>query len=68
MAKMTIGEHFDYEWKNPPKPFNPQYDPKAKDRYSQVTASLEECNYYQTHTREECAKEWARRYAALRRT
>jgi hypothetical protein len=57
---------FDYWHKNPPAPFNPLYDPGAKARYSAVTASLVADDYYATHTREECASEWRRRYDELK--
>jgi hypothetical protein len=57
---------FTEQWRNPPKPFNPDFDPKAKDRYAQVTASMEADDYYSHHTRKECAKEWRTRYDALK--
>jgi hypothetical protein len=47
---------------NPPAPFNPDCDPKAKKRYALVTDSMEKDNYYDSHTREECAIEWRKRY------
>lgn len=53
---------FTEQWRNPPPPFNPAFDPKAAARYAQVTASLEADGYYDTHTREECRAEWAARY------
>ena len=53
---------FTEYWRNPPPPFNPDYDPAAKDRYTRVTASMEADDYYSNHTREECRIEWARRY------
>lgn len=49
-----------------PAPFNPLYDPKAKARYAEVTASMERDGFYDSHTREECAAEWRRRYDALK--
>jgi hypothetical protein len=49
---------------NPPAPFNPLYDASVKDRYARVTASMSEDAFYDTHTREECKAEWARRYDA----
>lgn len=55
---------FQEEWRNPPAPFNPDFDPEAKDRYARVTASMEADDYYATHTREECKAEWAKRYEA----
>ena len=48
---------------NPPPPFNPKYDPNAVARSRMVSKSLEDDNYYSTHTREECKTEWAKRYA-----
>lgn len=55
---------FTNEWNNPPKPFNPAYDPKAAGRSKAVSSSMEAGNYYATHTRAECAAEWRRRYDA----
>lgn len=52
----------DYQWKNPPAPFNPLYDPEAKARYAAVTKSMEADDFYANHTREECRLEWRRRY------
>ncbi len=49
---------------NPPAPFNPLYDANAQDRYARVTKSMEDDNYYEGHSREECKAEWARRYDA----
>lgn len=57
---------FAYWHDNPPAPFNPEYDPKAGERYRRVTASMEADGYYGTHTREECKAEWGRRYDDLR--
>jgi len=49
----------------PPAPFNPDFDPKAGDRFSQVSSSMQADNYYATHTRPECKEEWHRRYNLL---
>lgn len=57
---------FTYWWRNPPPPFNQDYDPQAKARYAQVTASMEADDYYAGHSREECRDEWRRRYEALK--
>jgi hypothetical protein len=57
---------FANEWRNPPAPFNPDYDPGAKARYAAVTASMKADDFYRSHTREECKDEWSRRYDALR--
>jgi len=59
---MTIEKHFEYWHRNPPPPFNPEYDPKAKGRFSRVSASMEADDFYSTHTRAECKAEFRRRY------
>lgn len=55
---------FQNQWRNPPHPFNPAFDPGASARYSRVTSSMEADGYYVGHTREECRVEWRRRYEA----
>jgi hypothetical protein len=55
-----------HEHNFPPNPFNPDYDPKAEDRFYTVTSSMEKDNFYATHTREECKVEWTKRYQALK--
>jgi len=55
---------FQYEWQNPPPPFNPQFDPGAKARYERVSQSMQADGYYDGHTRAECAADWRRRYDA----
>jgi len=57
---------FDYQWKNPPAGFNPEYDPRAKGRYAKVSQSMEADHFYSNHTREECRIEWRRRYDQLK--
>lgn len=57
---------FTEQWRNPPAPFNPEYDPAAKGWYAQVTKSMEADGYYDTHTREECRVEWRARYDHLK--
>lgn len=57
---------FTNEWNNPPAPFNPQFDPKAAARSSAAAESMSADGYYDTHTREECAAEWRRRYDDLK--
>ena len=63
---IAIEKHFMQQWENPPKPFNPDFDPKAKDRSSKVTASMEQDFFYDNHTREECRLEYLRRYDLLK--
>jgi hypothetical protein len=58
--------YFQNEWRNPPPPFNPHFDPKAAGRYKAVTASLEKDRFYDSHTRNECKAEWRRRYDELK--
>ena len=55
---------FEEQWRNPPPPFNPNFDPGAKARYERVTRSMEADGFYSSHTREECKEEWRRRYEA----
>ena len=57
---------FTYQWNHPPAPFNPDYDPGAAGRYEQVSRSMEADGFYDTHTREECAVEWGKRYDKLK--
>lgn len=57
---------FDYEHKNPPAPFNANYDPNAEARYAKVTSSMIADDFYASHDREECKAEWRRRYDALK--
>jgi hypothetical protein len=47
---------------NKPAPFNPDFDPKASERFHKVSASMMDDNFYANHTREECKVEWRRRY------
>jgi hypothetical protein len=63
--KQSLADHFQDLHNNPPPPFNPAFDPKAAGRYQSVSASMQEDNYYSTHTREECKAEWAKRYKEL---
>jgi hypothetical protein len=57
---------FEEQWRNPPPPFNPLFDPKAGARYAAVTASMEADDFYTGRTREECRIEWAARYGRLK--
>ena len=59
---------FDFEHKNPPPPFNPEYDPEASHRFQLVTASMKTDGYYEGHTRAECQVEWRKRYDALKKS
>jgi hypothetical protein len=58
-------KHLNWHHNNPPAPFNPLYDPKAKDRWAAVTESMVKDDYYATHTRAQCKEEWSRRYENL---
>ena len=57
---------FTEQWRNPPMGFNPDFDPRAKKRYAQVTSSMEYDGFYNNHTREECRIEWKSRYDKLK--
>jgi hypothetical protein len=52
----------EYLMDNPPAPFNPNFDPEAKNRYRCVSDSMERDGFYDTHNREECRIEWKLRY------
>lgn len=54
----------DFWHRNEPLPFNPAYDPKASDRYTRVTESMERDGLYETMPREQRAIEWRKRYDA----
>ena len=62
----ALEKHFKWWNDNPPAPFNPEYRPYAVQLSNEVTQSMEEDNFYHIHTKEECRKEWARRYERLR--
>ena len=53
---------FTFWWNNRPPPFNPTFDPKAKERAAYTTESMVRDDFHASHTREECAAEWRRRY------
>ena len=50
----------------PSASFNPDYNPKAQDKFKTVTSSMEADNFYATHTQKECKMEWAQRYQILK--
>jgi hypothetical protein len=58
-------EQYDY-WKNGPPglkgAFNPDYKPYAVKVRQIVTDSMDQDDFYSTHTREECKVEWNNRY------
>ena len=56
---------FNRQWTNPPAPFNPEFDPQAKYRSAQVSASMARDGFHAKHSRAECAAEWQRRYDLL---
>lgn len=64
-VSLALYEVFKEQWENPPPPFNPDFDPLAKQRYADVTKSMVEEGFYSTHTREECKEEWGKRYSEL---
>jgi hypothetical protein len=56
----------DYEHKNPPAPFNPDYDPRAKDWFAETTASLEAEGFYKTGTPASRKEGWRKRYEEIK--
>lgn len=56
---------FEHQWRHPPPPFNPLFDPKAKARYAEVSRSMEDDGFYEANDREACRIEWRRRYDLL---
>lgn len=62
---MTI-DYFDYYHKNPPKPFNPDYDPRASRWYAETTKSLEVEGFYKSGTPTSRKDGWGRRYAEIK--
>ena len=42
MTHRTIGEHFEYHWKNPPPPFNPEFKPHAKKLWDKAVEYVEQ--------------------------
>ena len=51
-----------YHWQSPPAPFNPAFNPLAKSWGDKAAASMKADGFYDTHTREDCKAEYARRY------
>ena len=47
---------------NPPKPFNPSFNPKASEISREVVKSMEADGFYTRHSREECSLEYRKRY------
>lgn len=59
---MSLEEYFEKLHKNPPPPFNPEFNAQSLVWFREVTHSMEREGFYENHTREECAAEWRRRY------
>lgn len=72
MRITSIPQHFEHMHNNPPSELfrmlglNLDYNPNSKDWYKMVSQSMEDDNFYDTHTREECRVEWAKRYTKLK--
>lgn len=62
MNYKNLDKHFEALHNNPPKPFNPDYDPMAKTWSSMVVQSMEKDGFYDNHTREECSIEYRKRF------
>jgi hypothetical protein len=43
--KYTGVGFFEHAWNNPPPPFNPDFDPKARARWAKVSQSMEDDDY-----------------------
>jgi len=61
-----IAQHFAFHHANPPAPFNPDYNPNAKNWGNIASQSMMDDGFYANHSREECATEWRKRYDALK--
>jgi len=64
MKKLTLAQTFEWLHNHPPEPFNPDYDPKARDRYvatSKIIATLEPFV-----SREARARAWREAYEDLK--
>ena len=62
----NLERSMQYEWDNPPAPFNPLFDKNAKKRAEKVVSSMVEDCFYDNHTREQCKNEYASRYELLK--
>lgn len=67
MENKLTGKITTDSWGPVPPPFNPLFDPKAKARYEAVSDSMEKDGFHSMHTREECKKEWRKRYDNLKK-
>lgn len=63
-----LAKHFEHLHNNPYPPLNPEYDPRAKNWSLEATQSMEQEGFYDTHSREECAIEWRRRFDFLKQS
>ena len=45
--------------------FNPEFDPRASEKYTIVSNSMVKDDFYKNHSKTECKTEWARRYNEL---
>lgn len=62
----TLAAHFMEQHRNPPGPFNPNYNPNWKEIQKRVTSSMEADGFYDNHTREECSAEYRRRWDEIK--
>ena len=53
----------DYAHEHVPAPFNPHYDPRARQVADQVANEMQDEGFYDCHTRHECAVEFRQRSA-----
>ena len=57
-----IEEYYMHLHENEPPAFNPDYRPYARRVGFEVAAHMHKQGFYSRHSREECAKEYQRRY------
>ncbi len=59
-----LADFFEAQHNNPPKGFNPSFNPKASEISREVVKSMEADGFYTRHSREECSLEYRKRYDA----
>jgi len=52
-------------WGVVPQPFNPIFNPEARQKLETICADMDSAGYYEDHTREECAEEVLARMAKM---
>lgn len=65
-SRHNTGGMFNHAHACIPKPFNPEFDPRAKGWWRDAIASMQAEGWYENHTRPENAAEFRRRYDVLK--